>query len=304
MYPVFVVDGVDVQQEIGAMPNQYRFSADEKLCSFLAPLVELGLRSVLLFGVIDDASKKDELASEATKDAAPVIRATKLVRARFPSLLVAVDLCLCAYTSHGHCGIFKTVAGQQVLDNDASVTRIADIAEAYARAGAHVIAPSDMMDCRIRGIKERLHHIGMENMVSVMAYSAKFASAFYGPFREAAHSAPAFGDRKAYQLPPGSRGLALRALKRDIKEGADIIMVKPAMAYLDIIRDADNLGSGLPIAAYHVSGEYAMLFAAGQAGSIDLKSAVLESFTAMRRAGVTIIISYFTPSFLQWRSAH
>ena len=305
MYPVFIVEGSGIQEAIKGLPDQYRFSVDT-LVEFLEPLVShRGLRSVLLFGVITDPSKKSPTAAHATHSDAPVLRALTALRSRFPSLLLAVDLCLCAYTDHGHCCIFAPQEGQEgaqrmLISNALSTARIADIAEAYARHGAHVIAPSDMMDCRIRAIKERLHATGFENTVAVMSYSAKFASSFYGPFREAAHSAPSFGDRQAYQLPPGSRGLALRALKRDIKEGADIIMVKPAMAYLDVIRDASNLQSGLPIAAYHVSGEYAMLHAAGVVTkAIDLPRALQESFVALRRAGVTIIITYFTPFYLE-----
>ena len=297
MYPVFVVEGSGVQEEIKGLANQYRFSTDA-LVEFLRPLVAVGLRAVLLFGVVGDAAKKTPDAAWATDPSAPVLLALRALAEAFPSLLLAVDLCLCAYTDHGHCCVFDA---EQRVDNAKSTTRLADLAEAYARHGAHVVAPSDMMDCRVRAIKERLHATGFGATVAVMAYSAKFASCFYGPFREAAHSAPSFGDRQAYQLPPGSRGLALRALQRDADEGADILMVKPAMAYLDIIRDASNMRTGLPIAAYHVSGEYAMLHAAAVlSSSIDLRRALTESFAALRRSGVTIIISYYAPEFLRY----
>jgi porphobilinogen synthase len=302
MYPVFVVPGSDRCEPIEPLAEQSRHSVD-RLEQLLAPLVGKGLRSIMIFGVLDDDDRNDEYKKDnwgtiATDEKlSPAIVAIRYARERFPELLVAADVCLCGYTSHGHCGVLSADGKQ--FDNKASVARLGQVAVAYARAGAQVVAPSDMMDGRIGGIKSALRDAGLMSRVAVMSYSAKFASAFYGPFRDAAHSAPTFGDRRAYQLPPGSRGLALRALRRDIEEGADMLMIKPATPYLDVIRDAANLESGLPIAAYHVSGEYALLWHAAQAGAIDLKRGVLESFQSLLRAGATIIITYYAKRILE-----
>lgn len=292
IYPVFIVDTPNAQEEIGAMPGQYRWSVD-RLEEALRPLVRKGLRAVLLFGV--PSGGKDAKASGADTEHSPVVQAVRVLRKAFPDLLVICDVCLCAYTDHGHCCLFRK---DGTMDNAASIARLAEISVNFARAGAHMVAPSDMMDGRVGAIKEALRNANLDH-VPVMSYAAKFASCFYGPFRDAAHSAPAFGDRRAYQLPPGARRLALRAIERDAAEGADFIMVKPAGPYLDLIREARNLVRQ-PIAAYHVSGEYAMLLHAANAGAFDLKTAVLEALLGMRRAGADVIITYFAPQLLEW----
>ena len=292
VYPLFLIDGDNAQEEIHAMPGQFRWSVD-RLVDALTPLVRKGLKAVLLFGVPTDG--KDAQASHADHDESPVIRGVKTLRAAFPDLLILCDVCLCAYTDHGHCCIFDE---HQRMDNQASIRRLAEIAVNYARAGADVIAPSDMMDGRIGAIQQGLHEAGLDQ-VAVMSYAAKFASCFYGPFRDAAHSAPSFGDRRAYQLPPASRGLALRAIQRDAEEGADFIMVKPAGPFLDLVREARDTVDQ-PIACYQVSGEFAMLHHAAEAGAFDLKPSVLEALNGMRRAGATIIITYFAPQLLDW----
>jgi porphobilinogen synthase len=278
---------------INALPGQYRWSVD-RLEELLDPLVKKGLRSVLLFGVVTDDSVKDPQGSFATSQKNPVVRALKLLRQKYPSLLLVTDVCLCAYTNHGHCGIIKE---DMTINNEPSIQRIAEMAVAHAVAGAHVVAPSDMMDGRIGAIKTELKRNQFGSTVSVMSYSAKFASCYYGPFREAAGSGMKFGDRSGYQLPPFSRNLALRAIDRDIEEGADMVMVKPGGPYLDIVRDCKERVN-VPIAIYQVSGEYAMLYHAAAAGSFKLDEAVLESLVCMRRAGATILITYFAPLVL------
>jgi porphobilinogen synthase len=267
-----------------------------KLEQALRPLVDKGLVSVLIFGVPRSA-KKDGRGSPADAGDNPAILAVQRLREVFPGLLLVCDVCLCPYTDHGHCGILNEDGS---INNAPSIKRLAEVAVAYARAGCHVVAPSDMMDNRVAAIKTGLLEAGLGGKVAVMSYSAKFASTFYGPFRDAAQSAPAFGDRRCYQLPPGSRGLAIRAVDRDVCEGADILMVKPGMPYLDIVRDVKNKYPHHPLAIYQVSGEYAMLYHGSKAGAFDLKTVVLESITSMRRAGAEIIISYYTPSILDW----
>ncbi|KAI5287668.1 Aminolevulinate dehydratase [Ascosphaera acerosa] len=210
---------------------------------------------------------------------------------------IVVDVCLCEYTSHGHCGILREDGS---LNNALSVDRISEVALAYADAGAHCVAPSDMNDGRVRAIKLKLIEAGISHRVLLMSYAAKFSGCLYGPFRDAAGSCPEFGDRKCYQLPPGGRGLARRAIRRDMAEGADVIMVKPASMYLDIIRDAKEIARDVPVAAYQVSGEYAMIHAAAKAGVFDLRTMVMESTEGIVRAGATIIITYFVPEFLDW----
>jgi porphobilinogen synthase len=217
------------------------------------------------------------------------------LRKTFPGLQVITDVCLCAYTDHGHCGILEE---DGAVNNDATIARLAEVATAHAQAGAHVVAPSDMMDGRVGAIKQSLRTHGLAG-VRVMSYAAKFASSFYGPFRDAAKSAPAFGDRRAYQLPPAARQLALAAVDRDIKEGADVVMVKPAGPYMDIIRETRERTS-VPVACYQVSGEYAMLYHAARAGAFDLQTAVMESLTGFRRAGADLLLTYFALDVLDW----
>ncbi|KAI8391491.1 delta-aminolevulinic acid dehydratase [Radiomyces spectabilis] len=296
MYPIFITDKPDDFDPIPSLPEQYRIGIN-KLQGFIEPLYKKGLRSVILFGVPLQPDVKDPTGSRAEDTDSPTILAVRLLRSAFPDLFVACDVCLCEYTSHGHCGVLRE---DGTLDNAASIQRMADISVAYAKAGAHCVAPSDMMDGRIKAIKEGLIEAGYAHKVMLMSYSAKFAGPFYGPFRDAAGSAPAFGDRRCYQLPSNARGLARRAIKRDMAEGADCIMVKPGMPYLDIVREAAELASDYPIAVYQVSGEYAMLYHSAAAGVFDLKSAVLESMTSFLRAGAGIVLTYYTPHLLDW----
>ncbi|KFH40508.1 Delta-aminolevulinic acid dehydratase-like protein [Hapsidospora chrysogenum ATCC 11550] len=296
IYPLFITDGPDDMILVPSLPGQHQLGLN-KLVPFLEPLVRKGLRSVILFGVPMKPGSKDALGSAADDPEGPVIQAIRLLRRRFPQLFICTDVCLCEYTSHGHCGILRDDGS---LNNQLSVDRISDVAIAYAKAGAQCVAPSDMNDGRIRAIKLKLIEEGIAHKTVLMSYSAKFSGCLYGPFRDAAGSAPSFGDRKCYQLPPGGRGLARRAITRDIGEGADIIMVKPASQYLDIISDAKELGRDMPVAAYQVSGEYAMIHAGAKAGVFDLKAMAFESMEGILRAGATIVVSYFTPEFLDW----
>ncbi|CAI2164073.1 17375_t:CDS:2 [Funneliformis geosporum] len=289
MYPIFITDESNAEEEISSLPGQKRWGID-KLEGFLKPLVEKGLSSVLIFGV--PTCEKDPYGSKADDPNGPVILSIKLIRSKFPQLFIACDVCLCEYTSHGHCGYLNE---DNTINNEASVKRLAEVATNYAKAGAHCVAPSDMMDGRIKAIKESLIREGLANKINLMSYSAKFASSFYGPFRDIANSAPSFGDRKCYQLPPNARGLARRAIVR-----ADIIMVKPGMPYLDILREAKNLSPDVPIAVYQVSGEFAMIWRAAEAKVFDLRVAVLESMEGFLRAGANIILTYYTPQLLDW----
>ena len=299
IYPLFISDQADEETLIPSLPNQHRRGIN-KISAHLEPLVCKGLRSVILFGVPTAPNVKNALGTAADDPSGPVIRTIRLIRARFPSLFIVADVCLCEYTSHGHCGILRDDGS---LNNQSSVDRISDVAIAYAEAGAHCVAPSDMNDGRIRAIKLKLIEAGIAHKIVLMSYSAKFSGCLYGPFRDAAGSCPSFGDRKCYQLPPGGRGLARRAITRDIQEGADIIMVKPASSYLDIISDAKDIGRDMPVAAYQVSGEFAMIHAGAKAGVFDLKTMAFESTEGILRAGATIVVSYFTPDFLDWLSS-
>jgi len=294
--PLFITDNDDEETIIPSLPGQYRRGIN-KIVPFLEPLIRKGLRSVILFGVPLAPGAKDALGTAADDPKGPVIATIRLLRQRFPQLFICADVCLCEYTSHGHCGILRDDGS---LNNELSVDRISDVAMAYAQAGAHSVAPSDMNDGRIRAIKLKLIEEGIAHRVVLMSYAAKFSGCLYGPFRDAAGSVPSFGDRKCYQLPPGGRGLARRAIERDISEGADIIMVKPASQYLDIISDAKEIGKNMPIAAYQVSGEFAMIHAGAKAGVFDLKTMAFEATEGILRAGATIVVSYFTPDFLDW----
>lgn len=303
MYPsaclltVFITDEPGSKVPLGSMPNQFRWSVD-RLDELLGPLVQRGLQSVILFGV-PVCKAKDDIATLADDVDGPVIQGIRYIRKHFPTLYVATDVCLCEYTDHGHCGILHADGS---VNNDESTKRLADVAVAYAKAGAHCVAPSDMMDGRIGSISNALRAAGYGDNTTLMAYSAKFSSGMYGPFRDAVGSAPAFGDRRCYQLPSNARGLARRAITRDAAEGADIIMVKPALPYLDIIGDARELVPDYPLACYQVSGEYAILHAAAAAGVADLRRVVEESMTSMLRAGASIILTYFTPELLEVRA--
>lgn len=292
IYPLFVVEGKDIKREISSMPGVYHFSID-CLLTELDAVVAAGIPAVMLFGL---PAEKDETGSGAYREDGIIPRALREAKKRFPELLLVADVCLCEYTSHGHCGV---VADGKIL-NDASVELIARAALSYAAAGADIVAPSDMMDKRVGAIRYILEENGFTETV-IMAYSAKYASSFYGPFREAAGSAPAFGDRKTYQMDYANKKEALREIEADIEEGADIVMVKPALAYLDVINEVSNKFD-VPIAAYNVSGEYAMVKAAAQKGWIEEKPAVLELMTAIKRAGAKIIITYFAKEIAEWLS--
>lgn len=296
IYPVFVSDAEHGSEAIKSLPGQSRWSI-EALPELLDPLVKKGLRSIMIFGVITKVESK--IGNKAMFDDAPVCAAIRFVAEKYPSLLICADVCLCTFSEDGHCG-FTTEEG--VIQNQDSINTLADMAVLYAKAGVHVICPSDMMDGRIGAIKTALAQSGFGNTVAVMAYSAKFASCFYGPFRDAACSGAKKGDRSNYQLPPPSRGLAIRAIQRDIDEGADFVMVKPGMPYLDIVRDCAEIANkqGIPTAIYQVSGEYAMIYHAAKAGAMDLTGAVVESCMGMRRAGANIIITYFINEVLDY----
>ncbi len=283
VYPLFVVSGKKVRNEIPAMPGCHQLSIDH-LRNELKEVRDVGLRSVLLFGI---PSKKDEIASQAYAKDGVVQRAIAEIKAFDKDLLVITDVCLCEYTSHGHCGF---VSGGKV-DNDATLEILAKTALSHAKAGADMVAPSDMMDGRVAEIREAMDENGFED-IPIMSYAVKYASSFYGPFREAAECAPQFGDRRSYQMDPANSREAIREATLDTEEGADILMVKPALPYLDIIaRLRDEFD--LPIAAYHVSGEYSMIKAAGRMGWLDEERAMMESLLSIRRAGADIIITYY-----------
>jgi porphobilinogen synthase len=283
VYPLFVLHGRGLREPITSMPGQYRFSIDELLkeCKDAA---SMGIPAVLLFGVPRD---KDPRGTEAYAEDGIIQQAVRAVKDTIPDLLVITDVCLCEYTSHGHCGVVED--GR--VKNDPTLELIARTAVSHAEAGADVVAPSDMMDGRVAAIREGLDETGFPE-TPIMAYSAKYASAFYDPFREAADSTPQFGDRRSYQMDPANAVEAMREVALDVDEGADIVMVKPALPYLDIISRV-KAEFGLPVAAYSVSGEYAMLKAAGQLGWLDEERAMLEALTGIRRAGADIIITYF-----------
>ncbi|AFK86660.1 MULTISPECIES: porphobilinogen synthase [Thermoanaerobacterium] len=290
IYPMFVVPGENIKEEISSMPGIYRFSIDN-LLKEVKEINELKIPAILLFGI---PSKKDELGSEAYDENGIIQQAIKSIKNAIPEMLIITDVCMCEYTSHGHCGIVK----DGYVQNDETTSYIAKIALSHVIAGADIVAPSDMMDGRVKAIRDVLDENGYVN-TPIISYSAKYASSFYGPFREAAESAPQFGDRKSYQMDPANSDEALREISLDIEEGADIIMIKPALPYLDIIRRAKDTFN-IPIAAYNVSGEYSMIKAASQMGYIDEKSAVLESLTGIKRAGADIIITYFAKDVAKW----
>ena len=281
--PLFVCPGAGVRREIASMPGHAQLSV-ENIVLEAAQAQFLGLGGVLLFGIPET---KDETASGAYSDDGVVQRAVRAIKLGVPGLPVITDVCNCEYTSHGHCG--KVVDGD--VDNDATLEWLAKAAVSHARAGADIVAPSDMMDGRVAAIRRALDENGFSN-TPILSYAAKYASVFYGPFRDAAESAPQFGDRRSYQMDPANGREALREIELDLEEGADMIMVKPAMPYLDIIRQARDRWD-TPIAAYQVSGEFSMIVAAAQNGWIDRQRAMLESLTAIRRAGADIIITYF-----------
>ncbi len=280
--PLFVVEGTGRREPVASMPGVNRYSVDQVVLE-AKRIADLGIPALILFGV---PAEKDARGSGADHEGGIVQRATRAIAAAVPSLCVITDVCLCEYTKHGHCGL---LAGEEV-DNDASLERLASTAVSHARAGASIVAPSDMMDGRVAAIRAALDANGFEQ-VAILAYAAKYASAFYGPFRDAAESAPEFGDRRGYQMDPPNRREALREMRLDLEEGADMLMVKPALPYLDILADARR-SFDVPIAAYHVSGEYSMIKAAAERGWIDGDRAMEEAVVSIKRAGADLILTY------------
>jgi porphobilinogen synthase len=285
VYPLFAVPGKSVKKPITSMPGQFQLSVDY-IAKEAQKAHELGIPAVLLFGI---PAKKDEMATGAFAKDGIIQQAVKRIKNEVPDILVITDVCLCEYTSHGHCGMLE----KDCVQNDATLEVLAETAISQARAGSDMVAPSAMMDGQVAAIREALDENAFED-IPIMAYAAKYASSFYGPFREAAESAPQFGDRKSYQMDPANADEAIREISLDVGEGADIIMVKPALAYLDIICRAKQ-EFDLPLATYNVSGEYSMIKAAAQLGWMDEEKAMIESLTAIKRAGADIIITYFAP---------
>jgi porphobilinogen synthase len=294
VYPMFVAHGIDRREPIKEMPGVDHLSIAHAV-EEAGEAAALGIPAVLLFGL---PASKDEEGSGAWDEEGIIQLATRAIKDAHPDLLVICDLCLCEYTSHGHCGVLRDSPGGIVVDNDATLELLSRTAVSQARAGADIIAPSDMMDGRVGTIRTALDDEGFTD-TPIMSYSAKFASAFYGPFRIAADSAPAFGDRRGYQLDPANGDEAVREARLDVEEGADILIVKPALPYLDLIRRIKD-DTSLPVAAYNVSGEYSMLKAAAAAGYLDEQTAVLETLTSIRRAGADIIITYHAKDAARW----
>lgn len=290
IYPIFLVEGDNIKSEISSMPGNYHWSLD-RVEEIIKEVVSLGIRGVILFGL---PKTKDFCGSEGFKEEGIIQKGIRKIKEINKDLCVITDVCMCEYTSHGHCGILD---GKRV-DNDKTLEYLGKIALSHVKAGADMVAPSDMMDGRVSYIRKVLDQAGYSH-IAIMSYAAKYSSAFYGPFREAADSAPQFGDRKSYQMDPGNSKEALREIEMDIEEGADIIMVKPALSYLDIIKSAyDNFN--IPICAYNVSGEYSMVKAAAKLGYIDEKSVALEMLLSIKRAGANIIITYYALDAARW----
>ena len=290
IFPMFVCDGTNRREEISSMPGIFRLSLDQYEIE-IATLAKKGLRSVLLFGI---PAHKDAIGSSAVDENGCVQKAIRITKRIAPEIVVISDICVCEFTDHGHCGL---VENGKVL-NDQSLSLLANMALSHAKAGADMVAPSAMMDGQVAAIRAALDSADHESL-PIMAYSAKFSSSFYGPFREAAQSTPQFGDRKTYQMDPANGKEALEEIRLDIEQGADIIIVKPALAYLDIVKQASQMFNK-PLAVYNVSGEYSMIKAAAAAGFIDEKAVALECLLAFKRAGASLIISYFTPQAIEW----
>jgi len=294
--PLFVRPGKAVKQEIAAMPGNFQLSPD-MLADEVAQAVELGLGGVILFGIPE---KKDATGTDALSDSGIISQAIRVAKHAAHDFLVITDVCFCEYTDHGHCGPVVQTTGRHDVDNDATLDLLARQALVHARAGADMVAPSGMIDGMVGAIRQALDAAGFTHL-PIMSYAAKYASAFYGPFREAAESAPQFGNRRGYQMDPAaSAGQAMREIELDLGEGADIVMVKPALAYLDIIRQAKDRFPGVPLAAYNVSGEFSMIKAAAAKGWLDEKAAALESLIAIRRAGASIILTYWAKDVARW----
>jgi porphobilinogen synthase len=290
IYPLFFREGTNIIEEIPSMPGQLRYSPD-KIDQKIEELTELGINNVLLFGV---PAKKDPQGSEAYNESGIVQQAVRAIKAKNQNMTVITDICMCEYTSHGHCGILK----ERTVDNDPTIDYLAKIAISHVEAGADIVAPSDMMDGRIWRIRKELDVNGYTD-IAILAYSTKYASNYYSPFRDAAESAPEFGNRKGYQMDFCRRKEAVAKVLQDIEEGADIVMVKPALAYLDVVKEVSQIVN-VPVAVYNVSGEYAMVKAAALNGWIDERKIVMENMTSYRRAGADIIISYHAPDIAKW----
>ncbi|HUT09213.1 MAG TPA: porphobilinogen synthase [Thermoguttaceae bacterium] len=296
--PLFVRPGENVRTEISSMPGNYQLSVD-RLAEEVRQVAAMGIGGVILFGI---PAEKDAIGSDAISDSGIIAEALRAAKRAAPELLLITDVCCCEYTDHGQCGPISEATGRPDVDNDATLELLARQAAVHARAGADMVAPSGMMDGMVGAIRGGLDSAGFTH-VPIMSYAAKYASAFYGPFREAAESAPQLGDRRGYQMDPSAAaGQAIREIELDLAEGADIIMVKPAMAYLDIIRLARDHFPGVPLAAYNVSGEYSMIKAAAQRGWLDEKSVALECLTAIHRAGASIILTYWAKDVVRWQS--
>ena len=291
IYPIFVIEGQDIKNEIPSMPGIYQFSLDH-LLEEVQRAVDAGVIAIMLFGI---PAKKDECGSEAYNDDGIIQQAVRLVRANYPELVISTDVCMCEYTSHGHCGLIKG----ETVDNDSTLELLAKIAVSHAKAGADILAPSDMMDGRIGVIRDALDEAGYKDVI-IMAHAVKYASSFYGPFRDAAESAPHFGDRKSYQMDPASgTRQALAEIALDVEEGADMVIVKPGLPYLDLVSAAYE-NTLVPVVAYNVSGEYAMVKAAAQNGWIDEKAIVMEMVLAFKRAGAKMVITYHAIDIGNW----
>jgi porphobilinogen synthase len=290
IYPMFVIEGTDIKNPVESMPGIYQFSID-RLKEELDEVTELGIRGILLFGIPEH---KDEVGSEAYNEHGIIQEAIRYIKANYPQLVVIADICLCEYTSHGHCGV---ICDGEIL-NDETLPLLAKTALTCAQAGADMVAPSNMMDGHVEAIRNELDKAGLCN-TPIMAYSAKFASAYYGPFRDAAHSAPGFGDRKTYQMDYANGKEALMDVQDDLDEGADIVIIKPALAFLDVLKEVSKM-TNAPLACYNVSGEYAMVKAAAANGWIDEKKIVMENMTAFKRAGAKMIITYHAKDVAKW----
>ncbi|SJZ66494.1 porphobilinogen synthase [Selenihalanaerobacter shriftii] len=290
IYPLFVVHGEGIKEEIPSMPGNYHWSLD-LVMDEIEELVDLGIKAVILFGIPES---KDPQGSNAWAEEGIVQQACQKIKEKYPELLVITDVCLCQYTDHGHCGILE----DGKVKNDPTLELLAQTAVSHARAGADMVAPSDMMDGRVGAIRQGLDENGFED-VSIMAYSAKYASSFYGPFRDAAHSAPQEGDRRSYQMDPANSREAIKETALDIEEGADIVMVKPALSYLDIIKEIKE-EFNYPVAAYNVSGEFSLIKAATEKGWVNEKEIVLEMLLSMKRAGTDLILTYFAKDVAEW----
>lgn len=290
IYPLFVVEGENIKNEVTSMPGVYQISLDH-LDEELEQLKELGIKAVMLFGI---PKEKDEVGTGAYIDDGIVQQATKQIKKSYSEMIVVADTCLCEYTSHGHCGV---IHGEEI-DNDESLKLLQQTAVSQAKAGADIIAPSNMMDGFVIAIRRALDEAGFTN-IPIMSYAVKYASSFYGPFRDAAESTPQFGDRKTYQMDPANRREALKEAETDVIEGADFLIVKPALSYLDIVREVKNI-TNIPIVAYNVSGEYSMVKAAAQNGWIEEKPLVMEMMTSMKRAGADLILTYHAKDIARW----